>query len=155
MDICQGATNNQINKMILQFSGDYYDVSGFDDLIFSINNNKLDDYFIPKSYGNDLNKIFIVSRCLKKENEYKPSIRLRKSDSTLLIDIMFDLKSMIKATKRERREIFIKKINEELPPIIKKYKFKDFDLERFMADFNTYVKEIEFLTSTNYWVEED
>jgi len=141
--------------MIVQLSGDYYETSGFDDIIFTMDNNRLDDYFIPKKYGHSLNKIFIVSRCLKKENEYKPSTRLRKADLVLLIDLMFELPTMEQATQKERREIFIKKMNEELPPIIKKYKFKDFDLDRFMEDFNIYVDEIKFLTSTNYWVDKD
>lgn len=143
-----------LNKMKLNFTADAVNTSGFGDLIYGLNNNKLDDYFMNKTYGVSLIEIFIVCCSYPDWKNFKQRIRFIKAEKCLMVDIMFDLETMENASQKERREIHIKKINNELPPIIKKYKFKDFDLERFMADFNTYVKEIEFLTSTNYWVDE-
>lgn len=58
---------------------------------------------------------------------------------------MLDYYFTSEITQEERISSVVKKIIEEVPPIIKKYKLKDFDLDTFMEDIRGYFKKIDWL----------
>ena len=63
---------------------------------------------------------------------------------------MFDLNQFKSIEQSERQNIVAKKMVTELPAIIAKYKFKNFDLIAFEADLVGCFKQIKWLTLSSY-----
>ena len=99
-------------------------------------------FFKEQNYGNSLDAIFLVLMCRDPQYNFKQRIRLAKKEKCLYMDIMLDYKQFIKIDQKERERIVVGKLIAEIAPIIRKYKFEDFDLLRFEADLITWVKKI-------------
>lgn len=96
-----------------------------------------------KNYGNDLEEIFIVLMCRNPEYNFKQRIRMDRKDKILFMDLMLDYNYFTSnITQEDRINAVAKKIIEEVPPILKKYKFKDFDADLFINDLKMYFIEI-------------
>lgn len=107
---------------------------------------ELQDFLHFKNYGNDLVDIIIVLMCRNPEYDFKQRIRLNRNNKILYIDLMLDYSFFISdITQEDRIDVVVKKIIEEVPPIVKKYKLKDFDLDLFMKDLKKYLKKIGWL----------
>ena len=102
------------------------------------------DYFYLKNYGTDLNDIFIVLMCRHTEYNFKQRIRFIKKEKALYMDIMLDFDLFLKITQEERNRIVFEKLIKEVPEIIAKYKFKNFDLDTFKQDWTGLIKSIEY-----------
>jgi hypothetical protein len=74
--------------------------------------------------------------CHEPSLNLKQRIRLSKKEKIIYVDIMLDYTLFMKIDQNKRNEIVISKIKNEIPPIISKYKFEDFDLLRFENDLN-------------------
>jgi hypothetical protein len=107
---------------------------------------EIEDWLHFKNYGNDLVDIFIVLMCRNPDYNFKQRIRMDRKDKALYIDLMLDYYCFTSdITQEDRINVVAKKIMGEVPPIIKKYKLKDFDLDLFMNDLKKYFKEIRWL----------
>jgi hypothetical protein len=107
---------------------------------------KLEDWLHFKNYGNDLVRIGLILMCRDPEYNFKQRIRMDRKNKILYIDLMLDYHYFISnITQEDRISTVAKKIFEEVPPIVKKYKLKDFDLDLFMSDLKNYFIEIGWL----------
>lgn len=98
------------------------------------------DYFKSKNYGSNVSAIIIGLIC-RWENP-KPRIRFSKKEKALYMDIVFDLDQFIPMSLEEKMPIVSQRMLEDIPNIIAKYKFKDFDLDTFRNDLEHCLKEI-------------
>ena len=104
-------------------------------VISKIKSQGIADYFGVKNYGNDLVDVSLFLICRDPQYNFKQRIKFKKAEKRLYIDIMFDLYEMVNAGMETRQKIVVHKLINEIPPIIEKYKFKDFDLVKFEADW--------------------
>lgn len=94
----------------------------------------LADYFANRRYNDSDLEIAICLMCRDPRWNFKQRIRFVKKENCLYMDIMLDLDVMKYAERSHRKEIIGSKIVSEVPEIIAKKKFKDFDLPRFTKD---------------------
>ena len=107
---------------------------------------ELEDWLHFKSYGNDLVTIGVVLMCRNPEYNFKQRIRMDRKDKALYIDLMLDYDYFVSdITQEDRIKVVANKMIDEIPPIIKKYKLKDFDGDLFMKDLKKYLKKIKWL----------
>ncbi|MDR7212732.1 hypothetical protein [Flavobacterium piscis] len=118
--------------------------SGVREVLGLIPQREFKDFFYTKNYGIDLNDIFIVLMCRDSEYNFKQRIRYVKKERALYMDIMLDSDLFAKITQEERNKIVFEKLIKEVPEIIAKYKFKDFDLERFKEDWTELINSIDY-----------
>ena len=100
------------------------------------------DEFYGKFYGNDINDIFIVLMCRQPEYNFKPRVRFNKKEKALYTNIMLDFDFFINATQEQRNKKVLDQILVELPVIISKYEFKNFDTLRFIDDIKIIFSKI-------------
>ena len=92
-------------------------------------------YFLEKNYGSSVEGIVIVFMCRDPKIAFKQRVRFSKKDKKLYIDIMLNYEFMLSALNDQARFNLMKeKLLTELSLIIKKYKFPEFDLEKFLFD---------------------
>ena len=91
-------------------------------------------HFLPKAYGDGLKGIVIVLMCRNPDLNFKQRIRFSKKDKTLYMDVMLDLKQMIRAAHQDRKRTIINRLTDEVPIIIHKYSFPDFDEKHFVEE---------------------
>ena len=118
--------------------------SKVDDVLGLIPHRDFKDFFYLKNYGSDINRIVIGLMCHEKECNLKRRIRYAKKEKLFSLDIMLDFELFVKITQQERNEIVFDKLIKEVPEMIAKYKFKDFDLPSFTHDFTTLINNIEY-----------
>ncbi|WP_031457233.1 hypothetical protein [Flavobacterium chungangense] len=118
--------------------------SGVREVLNLIPNREFSDFFYSKNYGIDLNDIFIVLMCRNSEYNFKQRIRFIKKEKALYMDIMLDFDLFLKITQEERNRIVFEKLIKEVPEIIAKYKFKNFDLDTFKQDWTGLINSIEY-----------
>lgn len=107
---------------------------------------EIEDWLHFKNYGTDLVGIGIVLMCRNPEYNFKQRIRMDRKNKTLYIDLMLDYYYFISdVTQEDRINVVANKIINELPPIIKKYKLKDFDTDLFMSDLKGFLEKINWL----------
>jgi hypothetical protein len=107
--------------------------AGLDEVIFGLNDS-FESYFGDRFYDDSGIGLFLVLMCRDPIWNFKQRIRFVKKRNTLYIDIMLDLDVMSRANIVTRKRIVGEKILSDLPQIVAKYKFKDFDLPRFTSD---------------------
>lgn len=91
-------------------------------------------FFDDRNYGSSLEDIVLCLMCSGYEHVLKRRIRQSKKEKILYIDIMLDLSQFKTISQEQRNQIVIDKILDEVPTIVKKYKFKDFDTAKFESD---------------------
>lgn len=106
---------------------------------------RLDDLDLQRAldgedYGPGLNKIFVVFMCRSPDLKFKQRIRLDRKELTLYMDIFLDYHLMVKGPTERRWSHVARKLYEELPPILAKYRLKEFDTERFIDDFRNFME---------------
>lgn len=118
--------------------------SGLRETLGLIPSSEFFDFFYTKNYGYDLNSVFVMLMCRNNELNFKQRIRFLKKEKALYMDIMLDFNLFVKITQLERNKIVFDKLKKEVPEIIARYKFKDFDLARFTDDFTELINRIEY-----------
>ncbi|HMM80997.1 MAG: hypothetical protein JSS77_10735 [Acidobacteria bacterium] len=108
----------------------------------------LGDYFADRRYNDSDLEIAICLMCRDPRWNFKQRIRFVKKENCLYMDIMLDLDVMKYAERSHRKEIIGSKIVSEVPEIIAKKKFKDFDLPRFTKDLREWFED-------NGWIAKD
>lgn len=94
----------------------------------------LEEYFAEKYYDDSRIAIFIVLMCRSPYLNFKQRTRFVKADNCLYTDIMLDYGHMTTTDTTARKRHVAEKLITEVPQIIAKYKFRDFDLKRFSSD---------------------
>jgi GGDEF domain-containing protein len=102
-------------------------------------------FFEEKNYGNSLDGITVVFMCRNPEHNFKQRIKHSKAEKKVYLDIMLDLNQFKQIEQRERERIVAQKLISEIPPIIDRYKFNDFDLPNFEIDLRKLLKKIKWL----------
>ncbi|MCX2576358.1 hypothetical protein [Pedobacter sandarakinus] len=113
-----------------------------DKVIDSIDNTGYKQYFSEQDYGSSLQGVTIVLMCQDPNLNLKKRIRFSKKEKKIYIDIMLDLNQFLKIDQKEREKIVVEKIIVEIPPIIAKYKFEDFNYIKFKADLQKWMSKI-------------
>ncbi|MDR7212734.1 hypothetical protein [Flavobacterium piscis] len=114
------------------------------DTLSLIPHREFRDFFYLKNYGTDLDKFVVVLMCRHTEYNFKQRIRFIKKEKALYMDIMLDFDLFVKITQEERNKIVFEKLIKEVPEIIAKYKFKDFDLDKFKEDWTGLINSIDY-----------
>ena len=120
--------------MLINLLGDFRIESGLETILNKIYRRGFRTYFIGKDYGSSIKTIAVIPVCQDPGLRLKQRKRFSKADKTLYLDIMFNLPVMVEASESEREKIFIDKFLHEVPAEIVKYKFDDFDNNRFKKD---------------------
>ena len=95
-----------------------------------------------KNYcGSSIDAIVIVFMCRNPEYNFKQRIRFSKKVKTLYIDIMLDYNLFIQIDQGEKKKIIAQRLLTEVPSIIARYKFPDFDLPKFESDMKMWLKK--------------
>ena len=105
-------------------------------------NLELREFFQDRSYGDDIaGGIYVVLMCRDPDLKFKQRIRFSKKDQSLSMDVMLDLPFFVSATHAQRREAVARQLLSDIPRVIDKYKFKNFDLATLSNDLGEIVCE--------------
>lgn len=128
--------------MRLFITCDIYWESRVDWVLEALYESGYKSFFEEQDYGSSINSLVIILMCRDSYLNFKQRIRFSKKEETLYMDIMLDLEQFMKNTQKEREEIVVDKLISEVPLIIAKYKFRDFDLLTFEKDFKIQMSKI-------------
>lgn len=121
---------------------DFYWEAQIEKVLESLSNIGYRSFFLEQDYGTSLVGITVVLMCQAPNLNLKQRIRLSKKEKKIYLDIMLDLPSFIEIAQKEREKIIVNKLISEIPPIITKYKLKDFDLAKFETDLENWMLKI-------------
>jgi len=93
-----------------------------------------ENHFASLDYRSGLSVLGVVLMCRDPALNFKRRIRFSKKDQILYMDVMLDLPEMIALTHDGRRRVIMSKLEREIPKILNKYDFADFDRTRFETD---------------------
>ena len=127
--------------MHFRITGDVNESSGVDKVVFEIS-GPTRKHFEPKDYGPGVNGIGVILMCRDPWLKFKRRLSFAKKDKKLLMDIMLDFPQMRELSHEQRKAIILQRLGDEIPTILRKYAFKDFDEPRFVDDLKNWLKEI-------------
>lgn len=116
--------------------------SKVDKVLDSLSDFGYRDFFEQRNYGKSLDGITVILMCKNPKSNFKQRIRCSQKEKRLYLDIMLDLNEFTHIEQADREKIVARKLVTDLPPIIAKYKFPDFDLTRFESDLRDLLKNI-------------
>jgi hypothetical protein len=93
-----------------------------------------ENYFTDRFYDDSGIEMAIILMCRDPRLNFKQRVRFVKKENCLYMDIMLDLHVMSRSDPETRKRIVAEKIMTEVPQIVMKRRFKDFDLPRFTKD---------------------
>lgn len=130
------------NETAMRFfiTSDANSESGLGETLYGIN-KAFDDYFFDRFYDDSGIEMSVIFMCRDPRWNFKQRIRFSKKENRLYMDIMLDLNVMSSADLPTRKQIVGEKLVNEVPQIVAKYKFKDFDLKRFSSDLRSWFEE--------------
>ena len=97
-------------------------------------------FFSERTYGSSVEAIVVVLMC--QPLDLKRRVRFSKKNKTLYMDIMLDYEQFIVISQSERNKIVIKKLISEVPEVLAKYKFEDFNYSKFQKDFVSFFGKV-------------
>lgn len=116
------------------------------EVLYALDDDGFENDFEPRFYDDSGTEIAIILVCRDPARNFKQRIRFLKKENCLYVDIMLDLETMCRSNLVIKKRIVGEKMVSELPQIIAKYKFKDFDLPRFSSDLREWFEQ-------NGWIE--
>jgi len=102
-------------------------------------------FFEERNYGSSIDGITVVFMCRDTQLNFKQRIRHSKKEKKIYLDIMLDLDQFKRIEQGEKEKIVAHRLVSEIPSIIAKYKFNDFDIEEFEADLRLWLEKIKWL----------
>jgi hypothetical protein len=114
--------------------------SGLGEILFGVN-TALDKYFADRFYDDTGIAIAIVLMCRDPALHFKKRVRFSKKDKCLYMDIMLDLDVMTSMNAVERKLTVADRLLTEVPQVISKYNFKNFDLPRLSSDLRVWFEK--------------
>ncbi len=130
-----------IPKMTMFITCDAWWESKVDKVLGDLEDLGYRRFFEEKDYGESVAEIGIILMCQRASLNLKQRIRFAKQKRDFSMDIMLDLEQMMQLDHESRRKIIAEKIVTEVPLVLRKYKFKDFDLPRFSKDLSDWFKQ--------------
>jgi hypothetical protein len=121
--------------------------SGLDRITFGMT-KALRDHFADRFYDDSGIAMAIIVMCRDPSWSFKQRIRFVKQENCLYMDLMLDLNEMIRLDGNTKKRIVAQKIITEVPQIVAKRKFRDFDLLRFTSDLREWFE-------THGWINPD
>jgi hypothetical protein len=109
--------------------------SHIDKVVKVLSSSGYRDIFGPKDYGLGLRGISIVLMCRDPSLDFKQRIRFARKEKRLYIDVMLDLDELRQMSDQERERVVVSHLRDEVPSVIRKYSIRQFEYERFVADF--------------------
>ena len=127
--------------------------SGLIDLLNKMNDEGFYDYFAEKFYDDSGIEIVVILMCRSPYLKFKQRIRFSKKENRLYTDIMLGYEHMTTTATAGRKRYVAEKLINEVPQIIAKYKFRDFDLKRFSSDLSHWFEDHGWIESEreNIW----
>ena len=119
--------------------------AGLDEVLHNIHDHAIEDFFAARDYGSSIEHIAIFLICRNPAYNFKQRIRFLKKEKTLYMDIMLDLDEFKRIDQTKRERIVAGKLVKEIPPVVAKYKFADFDLAKFETDLKSSFKRINWI----------
>jgi hypothetical protein len=98
--------------------------------------------FESKDYGSGLKGVVVILMCRDPVLHFKQRIRFAKKENTLYLDVMLDLEVMRAATDKARMRIVCIRLADEVPEIVQRYSFQNFDEEQFISDFKSWLNQL-------------
>lgn len=123
-------------KIVAEFDHDF----GLGDVLHWLSRAEQWESF-AKDYGEGLGELVVDVICSKHLDGLKPRILHAKKEKCLYMDIMLLYAEFTSVTAERRKEIVLERLLEDVIRIVRKYKFTDFDTERFLSDFNEYYSD--------------
>lgn len=131
--------------MDVDISGDYDFESGLGKVLSGLTGTGYRRFFLEKDYGKSINIIAVGLVCQDPRLNLKSKIRMSKKDKALYVDIVCDLTEFKKMTLDEKGKLVVKLLLGEIPSIILKYKFNDFNLNQFNSDLRKLFNNAKFI----------
>ena len=119
--------------------------TGVGDASVIIASNDFYKFMEVQEYGEDIKHLAILFICRDPELKFKQRIRYTKKDQALCIDLMLDYNQFVEMSMQQRISTMCEKVLEEIPSIVKKYKFSDFDLDKLINNFSYWFDEHDFI----------
>jgi hypothetical protein len=113
-----------------------------DKVVSAINKTSCEAFFERQNYGTSLEGVAVILMCRDPSLNFKQRIRYSKKEKELYLDIMLDFLQFVKIEQKERDKIVAEKLIAEIPPIIARYKFEDFNLPKFEKDLVKCMKKM-------------
>src|SRR5215212_8526993 len=113
--------------------------SRVDQLLKELSATGFRQHFETRDYGEGLTGVTVVLMAQDPSLGLRRRVRHSKREGKLYLDIMLDLPTMRAAEPLERKRIVAERLAEEVPAELGRYKFKDFDEARFVADFRDWI----------------
>jgi hypothetical protein len=101
----------------------------------------LKSYFEGRCYGSGLAGLAIVLMSRDPAHAFRRRVRFERQTRILYTDVMLDLAEMRRPGHVERRALIARRLFEDIPPTIAKYRLPDFDLNEFSKDFRAIVEK--------------
>lgn len=108
--------------------------TGLHEIVYEMNRPPMDNYFTYRAYDDSGTEIALILMGRDPRWNFKQRVRFVKKENCLYVDLMFDWNEMVNTVPATRKRIVGEKIVNEVPQIIARKKFKDFDLPRFTKD---------------------
>ncbi|PYJ51171.1 MAG: hypothetical protein DME83_07865 [Verrucomicrobia bacterium] len=99
-------------------------------------------HFVPRDYGSGLPRLCVVLICRDPHLDFEKRVRFSKKDQTLYMDVILHLPEMIPLTHDERRRVILQRLELEIPEVLTKYEFRDFDRARFESDMHDWFTSV-------------
>src|SRR4030095_5139593 len=117
------------------------------EVLYALDDHGFDAYFHDRFYDDSGKEMCVVLMCRNPRLNFKQRIRFVKKENCLYMDIMLDLDVMSQLDLSSRKQIVGEKMVREIPRIVAKYKFKDFDLPTFPSDLREWFETHGWITS--------
>ena len=101
----------------------------------------LKTYFEDRHYGSGITGLAIVLMSRDPELAFRRRVRFERRTRVLYTDVMLDLSEMRRPGHAKRRELIARRLLEDIPPTISKYRLADFDVSAFTKDFKEVVEQ--------------
>jgi len=95
-------------------------------------------HFASLDYGSGLPRLCVVLMCRDPKLDFKRRVRFSKQAQTLYMDVMLHLPDMIPLAHNERRSAIVVRLQREIPEVLTKYKFHDFDQPKFENELRSW-----------------
>lgn len=115
--------------------------SGLSEVLDDLNHRGWYEHFGPRFYDDSGINISVILMCRDPRLNFNQRIRFSKKENKLYMDLMLDLNVMSRIGHSERKQIVGEKMATEIPQIVAKYKWKNFDLPRFSADLREWFED--------------
>lgn len=122
--------------MRLRISADAEWQSGVGQVVDWLATTNYFDVFENRDYGAAVEGMGVFLICRDPIYGFKRRIKHLKKDKRFYMDIMLNLSDFVDVKFEARRILVLKALVKEVPEVLKKYSFVDFDRDTFLADFN-------------------